>query len=118
MTGNGTGEGLYIVKADLTGLQPSTTYLFRIAATYTLYSAPPGDGGPGIPAIEAAGEVGFSPEEMITTEPPQPPPTAEDLAVTDITATSAHFSGTVDPHAPAGPLIGGRQESLRDQMAL
>ena len=65
-------------------------------------------------AGQANGEVAFSPEPnpSITTEPPQAPPTAEDLAVTDITATSAHFSATVDPNAPAGPLSPARQKSL------
>lgn len=97
------GEGLYIVQADLTGLQPSTTYLFRIASSYNVncYTT---NGCEGPEPVEARGEVRFSPVETITTEPPQPPPTAEDLEVTDVTATSAHFSGTVDPHAPAGPL--------------
>jgi hypothetical protein len=99
----GGGEGIYIVKGDVTGLQPSTTYLFRIASSYNINFTTNGDPGQ-IPEIEARGEVGFSPEETVTTEPPQPPPTAEDLAVTDVAATTAHFSGKVDPHAPAGPL--------------
>jgi len=97
-------EGVYPVEVDLTGLQPSTTYLFRIAASYhPLFTT---NGGPGIPVIEARGEVAHSPEPnpSITTEPPQTLPTADNLAVTDVTATSAHFSGTVNPNAPAGPL--------------
>jgi hypothetical protein len=95
------GEGLYIVNGEVTGLQPSTTYLFRTAASYNgnFSTALPN----GITDVEARGEVGFSPEETITTEPLFAP-TAEDLAVTAVTGTSAHFSATVDPHAPAGAL--------------
>ncbi len=48
-------EGLFLVRADLTGLQPSTTYLFRIAASYNPEFTT--NGGPGIPVIEANGEV-------------------------------------------------------------
>ncbi len=86
----GTDDG--IRQHDYTGLQPVTTYFFRIATTYS-----------GSSDAEANGEVAFSPIKTITTEPLFAP-TTENLAVTDVTGTSAHFSATVDPHAPAGPL--------------
>jgi Tol biopolymer transport system component len=85
--------GPHVVERDFTGLQPNTTYFFRINATYSS----------NLNSAEANGEVGFSAVETITTEPLFAP-TAEDLAVTAITGTSAHFSGTVNPHAPAGEL--------------
>jgi hypothetical protein len=90
-------ESLLNRQFDFSGLQPSTTYFFRIAGTYS---------GLPFPDAVANGEVAYSPEPnpSITTEPPSAPPTAENLAVTNVTATTAHFSGTVDPHAPAGPL--------------
>lgn len=84
----------YPVQHDYTGLQPNTTYTFRIAGTYSVL---------GLPEAEAFGEVSFSAEEAITTEP-LAAPTAEDLEATGVTATSAHLSATVDPHAPGGPL--------------
>jgi hypothetical protein len=85
-------------KHDYTGLSPSTTYFFRICATY--------NGGLPYDQVLANGEVACSPEPNpeITTEPATEPATAENLAVTNVTATSAHFSGTVNPNAPAGPL--------------
>ena len=81
-------------EGTFTGLQPSTTYYIRLAASYAIIDPT---------EAEANGEVGFSSVETITTEP-LPPPTAEDFAVTDVTATSAHFSAIVNPHAPPSPL--------------
>jgi hypothetical protein len=115
--GPGTqGEGLYVVKADLAGLQPSTTYLFRIAASYNSSFLTNGE-GEGIELPESRGEVAHNPlpNPSITTEPAQSPPTAEDLAVTNVTGTSAHFSGTVNPHAPAGPLSEGAKKAFATQ---
>jgi hypothetical protein len=86
--------GPNVVEHDFTGLQPNTPYTFRIASTYE-------SGDPKL--AEANGEVAYSLAETITTEP-LTPPTADDLAVTDVTATSAHLSATVNPNAPAGPL--------------
>ncbi len=86
-----------VTKHDYSGLSPSTTYFFRICATY---SSSEHD------QALANGEMACSPEPnpSITTEPLQVPPTAENLAATDVTATTAHFSGTVNPNALAGPL--------------
>jgi hypothetical protein len=88
--------GAIVVEKNFTGLQPSTTYFFRIRSTYS---------GDSYENTEANGEFAQSPEPnpSITTEP-LVPPTAEDLEVSGVTATTAHFSATVDPHAPAGPL--------------
>ncbi len=93
---SGSDDGLYFIEYDFTGLQSSTTYFFRLASTYSSLS---------LEEAEANGEIGRSPEPSpsITTEPLFPP-TAADLAVSGVTATAAHFSATVDPHAPAGPL--------------
>jgi hypothetical protein len=90
-------KGTTQVTHDFAGLSPSTTYTFRIGATYSGFGI--------LGGAEPLNEVAFSsePNPSITTEPLFPP-TAEDLAVTDITGTSAHLSGKVDPHAPAGPL--------------
>jgi hypothetical protein len=98
------GEGLYISEGDLTGLQPSTTYLFRIAASYNVRFT--NNGGDGIELPESRGEVAHSPlpNPSITTEPPQPPPTASCDPITAFTATTAHFSCTVNPNAPVGTL--------------
>jgi hypothetical protein len=82
-------------QADFSSLLPNTTYFLRIIASYTASG--------GWPLAEANGEVAFSPEETITTEPLFPP-TAQELEVKDISATTAHLSATVDPHAPVGPL--------------
>ena len=91
-----SGDGTYNIARDFTGLQPNTTYFFRIKSTYT---------GAGWDLAEANGEVAFTlePNPSITTEEVFVP-TAEDLEVTNVTGTSAHFSATVDPHAPGGTL--------------
>ena len=87
------GPGLHVVEKNFAGLQPNTTYTFRIKATYS--------GDPN--GVEPLGEVVISPEVSVTTEPLFAP-TATINPPTAITGTSAHLSGTVDPHAPAGPL--------------
>jgi hypothetical protein len=83
------------LEADFTGLQPNSTYSFRLKSYY--------EGGVSLEEAEARGEMAFSPVETITTEPLFAP-TATINPVTGVTATTAHLSGTVDPHAPAGPL--------------
>jgi hypothetical protein len=92
----GQHPGINVVERTFTGLQPSTTYSFRILATYS---------GAAPEETEERGEMAFSPEPnpSITTEPLFSP-TAEGLEVTNVTSTAAHLSGAVDPHAPAGPL--------------
>ena len=91
-----SGSGPQIVEKNFTGLQPNTTYTFRVKAAY---------GSPNPDVAEANGEMAFSPEPnpSITTEPLFAP-TATINPVSGVTGTAAHLSGTVDPHAPAGPL--------------
>jgi Tol biopolymer transport system component len=87
--------GVNVVEKNFTGLQPNTTYTFRILATYS---------GAYPPETEEKGEMAFSPESNPITTEPLFAPTAEGLAVTDLTGTSAHISAIVNPNAPAGPL--------------
>ena len=89
-------SGINVVERNVTGLQPNSTYTFRIKSTYS-------GGFP--PEVEANGEMAFSPEPnpSITTEELFAP-TATINPVNPVTATTAHFSGTVDPHAPGGTL--------------
>jgi hypothetical protein len=91
-----SGTGPLVVQHDFTGLQPSSTYFFRIISKYSSNSWEEG---------LANGEVAFSPEPnpSITTGELFPP-TAEGLEVSEITGSSARFTATVDPHTPAGPL--------------
>jgi hypothetical protein len=93
----GGGGGLYVVEYNFSGLQPSTTYHFRMASTYS---------GGAVQESEANGEVGYSPgpNPSITTEPASAPPTASLDPITPPSGSAVHISGTVDPHAPAGPL--------------
>ena len=93
---NPSHSGVNVVERNVTGLQPNSTYTFRIKSTYS----------GGFPQeVEANGEMAFSPEPnpSITTEALFAP-TAEDLEVTGVTATTAQFSAIVDPHAPGGTL--------------
>ncbi len=93
---------LHAIEHDYTDLQPSTTYFFRIAGTYSAF---------GLPEAEANGEVAYSPVETITTGNLFPP-SADNFAVTNVTATTAHLSATVDPHAPSGPLSEAGKEAF------
>jgi hypothetical protein len=76
------------ISEEFTGLKPDTTYQIKVE-TYD----------------EAA-------EELFEAQPPYPtfttkhidPPVVTQDQVTAITATTAHFSGTVDANAPAGAL--------------
>ncbi len=94
--GGANHAGVNVVERNFTGLQPDATYTFRIKATYS-------GGFP--PETEANGEMALSPEPnpSITTGELFPP-TAENLQVTPVPPFGAHFSATVDPNAPAGPL--------------
>jgi hypothetical protein len=61
-------------------------------------------------AVDVTGGVGGAdltppgPYESFTTKGTSDPPAADLDPITDFTATTAHFTGTVDPIAPAGPL--------------
>jgi hypothetical protein len=63
---------------EATGLQPGTTYHYRLAA------------------VNEKQEAGVGPEGSFTTAP-RPVPQAETGAATAITSTSALISGTIDP---------------------
>ena len=73
-----------------TSLKPDTTYQVRVG---------------GREEDECSATYFYSPEPYpeVTTKGTSTPPSAS-FHVTDVTGTSAHFSGTVDTHAPAGPL--------------
>ncbi len=79
------------MQGHLPNLRPGTTYQFRIGA----YDQESGS------TVDV-----YSPEPYpeFTTLGTSTPPSATLDPVTDITGTSAHFSGAVDTHAPAGPL--------------
>ncbi len=86
-----SGAGPKTVFYEFTGLNPDTEYEFRMH----FESLDRGDSSP------------FNPEPNPTaTTKHLEKPTATIDPVTTFTATTAHFSGTVDPHAPAGPLDG------------
>ena len=81
----GTGDDPVPVQAALSGLQPNTTYHFRVVATNA--DAPSGVGGA---------------DAFFTTDPPPPPapiaPGAVTRTPTDVGPTSARLRGTVDPN--------------------
>ena len=97
-------SGINVVERNVTGLQPNSTYTFRIKSTYS-------GGFP--PEVEANGEMAFSPEPnpSITTEELFAP-TATINPANPVTASTAHLSGTVDPHAPGGALSGLGKEAF------
>jgi hypothetical protein len=78
-----TGSGAQPVEAALQGLAPATIYHLRLVASNA-------DG-----QSEAVAADTFETEAV-------GPATATIDPVTAVTATTAHFSGTVDPQAPAG----------------
>ncbi len=78
-----TGSGATEVKADLSGLTPGTEYHLRLVAT----------NAGGMTAVEAANTF---------ATPAVAKPVVSIDPVTNIIATSAHFSGLVNPNAP-GP---------------
>lgn len=96
-----------VVEHDYTGLQPETTYLFRISVWHDRF------GGFGPLAFEL-GEVAFSATETITTEP-LAAPTVVFNPVTDIIANGAHFSGSVDTNAPAGPFTANAKAAYKTE---
>ena len=75
----GSGYGDVVVGEELTGLQPGTTYHFRVVATNA--SSPPG------------GTVG--PDQTFTTPPLQPPVVSIGQAV-GVAQNTATLTGTVD----------------------
>jgi hypothetical protein len=83
------------VGETIEGLQPGTTYYVRLSAQQ--YGEP---------------TVGFSPEPNPSfTTGSVDAPSASDLAVSAVTGTTAHFSGTVDANAP-GPLSTQGEEAF------
>jgi hypothetical protein len=81
------GAGLSSVSETLTGLKPGTEYEFRLVAVPTDFSE--------------AETPSAEPNPTFTTEAVGPPSVSID-PVTAVTGTTAHFSGTIDPEAPAG----------------
>ncbi len=79
------GAGAQNVSTDLGGLKPGAEYEVRLAANNFVD-----------PEI-----ISSEPNPSFTTDPVSPPSASID-PVTTITATSAHFSGIVDPEAPVG----------------
>jgi hypothetical protein len=77
------------VAAEVTGLQPSTTYRFRLAAI----------NGAGEAALGETGQPG-TPEGVFTTAPPAVPQ-AHTGPASAVGVTSATLSGTVDPDGQA-----------------
>jgi hypothetical protein len=75
------------VSFELTGLKPDTEYEFRLGVGI---NAQRGFFAPGSPPTATTRHLEL--------------PTATLNPVTAVTATTAHFSGTVDTQAPAGPL--------------
>src|SRR5262249_55077907 len=75
--------GIHNVAHELTGLKPNTQYWVRLAAM-DLFDPP----------------VQSSEQTFTTTLLPALKATIKPIAA--VTATPAHFSGTIDPEAPAG----------------
>jgi hypothetical protein len=78
-----TGSGAQAVEAQLEGLNPSTVYHLRLVASNA-------DG-----QSEAVATSTFETEAV-------DPASATIDPVTDVTGTTAHFSGSINPQAPAG----------------
>jgi Tol biopolymer transport system component len=76
------------VSEAITGLKPGTEYKVRLVAFRT---------------DESEIWVSEAPYAAFTTEPVTAPTAGLD-AITTFTGSTAHFSGTVNPDAPAGPL--------------
>ncbi len=85
------GEPSAAVHGHLTKLLPGTTYQYRVGAT-----------------DQESGSItdvySTEPYPEFTTKGTSTPPSASLDPVAEITGTGAHFSGTVDPHAPAEAL--------------
>jgi hypothetical protein len=79
------------VEADLTGLKAGTEYFARLAALDN------------VETFEGSEVVSPAPYTTFTTEHVDKPIATLD-PVTNITLDSAHFSGSVYPNAPPGPL--------------
>ena len=78
----GSGRDALSIKADLTGLKPSTIYHYRIVATNT------------------KGGTAYGSDRTFTTAPSSTP-TAATVAATSVTSSSATLNGTVNPHGLA-----------------
>ena len=74
------GTGSQNVSASLTGLNPSTTYHFRVKAT------------------NSAGAIYGDDQTFTTSAPPVTAPTVTTGSATSVTASSATLSGTVNPN--------------------
>ncbi len=81
------GKGEY--SKDLTGLKPGTKYYARIIA---------------VDNNEGTQFASPEPYESFTTKGTSAPPIASLDPITDFTATTAHFTGTVNPNGPAEAL--------------
>jgi hypothetical protein len=81
-------------SGTLPGLKPGTTYQVRLSGIIREASE----------RGEASDFFSLEPYLEFTTKGTDTPATATLNPVTDITATTAHLSGTVNPNAPAGPL--------------
>lgn len=90
----GAGSGSSAVSEQLTGLKPATEYQVRLAS----YSFS------GEESASAAPYVSF------TTDAVDAPTVALD-PVTTFSDSTAHFSGTVAPNPPAGPLTAADEEA-------
>lgn len=80
------GGGPQEVTANLTGLKPSTEYEVRLVADNLTD-----------PKVISAG-----PNPTFTTDGPVTPASVTIDPVTAVTDSTAHFSGSIDPEAPAG----------------
>ncbi len=80
-TASATGYG---VSTNLTGLNPGTTYYYRVEIK------------------NKAGDWVLGDIMSFTTAPAPANPTAETAAVTGITTTTATFNGAIDPNSVAG----------------
>ena len=75
----GPGEGILVGPTELTGLIPGHQYNFQLGLTFG--GVDNGDAGSFTTLAVAK-------------------PTITDLAITEVTADSAHFAAEIDPHAP------------------
>jgi hypothetical protein len=91
------GPGPHAFSFDFTGLNENTEYEFRVQMEER-------DG--------LGGAQVFSPNRVTTTGHLEAP-TATIDPVTIFTDSTAHFSGTVDTHAPAGPLNALEKEGTK-----
>ena len=89
------GAGVTPVEAQLTGLAPGATYHLRLVAENTEGEV-----------VEALAANTFTTEPVAT-------PTVSLEPVTTFTATTATFTGHINPNAPAGPLSPAAQAAFK-----